>query len=193
MEKQTHWKNLTEMPYLGAYSLVGKKEMTLTIKEIKQELVTGSAGRKETCIVAYFTDAEKPMILNRTNCKTISKIYDTPIVEKWQGKKITIYASTTSLAGETVECLRVRPYEPMQQKAAPKCAECGCEISPAGKMSAEAVAVYTEKKYGSKLCAECAKALKNQIEQAEEIAEAKVEEEAKTTSTEIIDGEIVEG
>ena len=87
MEKQTHWKNLTEMPYLGAYSLVGKKEMTLTIKEIKQELVTGSAGRKETCIVAYFTDAEKPMILNRTNCKTISKIYDTPIVEKWQGKK----------------------------------------------------------------------------------------------------------
>lgn len=193
MEKQTHWKNLTEMPYLGAYSLVGKKEMTLTIKEIKQELVTGSAGRKETCIVAYFTDAEKPMILNRTNCKTISKIYDTPIVEKWQGKKITIYASTTSLAGETVECLRVRPYEPTQQKAAPKCAECGCEISPAGKLSAEAVAVYTEKKYGSKLCAECAKALKNQIEQAEEIAEAKVEEEAKTTSTEIIDGEIVEG
>lgn len=192
MEKQTHWKNLTEMPYLGAYSLVGKKEMTLTIKEIKQELVTGSAGRKETCIVAYFTDAEKPMILNRTNCKTISKIYDTPIVEKWQGKKITIYASTTSLAGETVECLRVRPYEPTQQKAAPKCAECGCEISPAGKMSAEAVAVYTEKKYGAKLCAECAKTLKNQIEQAEEIAEAKAEEEAKTTSREIIDGEIVE-
>ena len=195
MEKQTHWKTIADMPYLGAYALVGKKELVLTIKDIKQELVIGNAGKKETCIVAYFSEPEKPMILNRTNCKTISKIYDTPIIENWIGKKITVFASTTSLMGETVECLRVRPYAPTQQKSVPKCAECGCEISPAGKMSAEAVAVYTEKKYGAKLCAECAKTLKNQIEQAEEIAEkqAKAEEEAKTTSMEIIDGEIVEG
>ena len=49
------------------------------------------------------------MILNRTNCKIISKLYDSPYIEDWAGKQITIYASTTKLAGEVVECLRVRP------------------------------------------------------------------------------------
>ena len=156
MEKQTHWKTIADMPYLGAYALVGKKELVLTIKDIKQELVIGNAGKKENCIVAYFSEPEKPMILNRTNCKTITKIYDTPIIENWIGKKITIFASTTSLMGETVECLRIRPYPPVADKPAPKCEECGADITGVGKMTAEAVAVYTEKKYGSKLCAECA-------------------------------------
>ena len=44
MEKQTHWKTIADMPYLGAYALVGKKELVLTIKDIKQELVIGNAG-----------------------------------------------------------------------------------------------------------------------------------------------------
>jgi hypothetical protein len=154
----THWKQLANYDYLGAYSLGDKKELTITIKDIKQELVTGNAGRKETCIVAYFSDNDKPMILNKTNCKTIQKVYGTPNIEEWRGKKITIFASTTSLAGETVECLRIRPYLPVADKPAPKCADCGCDITAVGKMTAEATAIYTEKKYGVKLCAKCATA-----------------------------------
>ena len=106
----THWKQLANYDYLGAYSLNDKKEMTVTIKKVVQELVTVNAGRKENCIVAYFSDSDKPMILNKTNCKTITKLHGTPNIEEWQGKKITLFASTASLAGETVECLRIRPY-----------------------------------------------------------------------------------
>lgn len=167
----THWKNLADYTYLGAYSLNDKKEMTITIKDIKQELVTGNAGRKENCIVAYFSDSDKPMILNKTNCKTIQKVYGTPNIEEWCGKKITIFASTTSLAGETVECLRIRPYPPTPEKPAPKCEGCGANIVGMGKMTAEGIAVYTEKKYGKKLCAACATEMKKQIDQAEEAAE----------------------
>ena len=156
MEKLTHWKALAQYDYMGCFSLDNGKDKIVTIKEIKQELVTGNGGRKENCIVAYFTDAEKPMILNKTNCKTIQKLYITPMIEDWVGKKIVLFASTTSLAGETVECLRIRPYPPVADKPAPKCTDCGCDITSVGKMTAEAVAVYTEKKYGSKLCAECA-------------------------------------
>ena len=119
--EMTHWKNLASYDYLGAYSLENGKDKIVTIKEIKQELVTGNAGRKENCIVAYFSDAAKPMILNKTNCKTIQKLYNTPNIEEWRGKKITLFASTTSLAGETVECLRIRPYPPVADKPAPKC------------------------------------------------------------------------
>jgi hypothetical protein len=152
----THWKQLANYDYLGAYSLENGKDKTVTIKKIVQELVAGNAGRKENCIVAYFSDEEKPMILNKTNCKTIQKIYGTPLIEEWIGKKITLYASTTSLAGETVECLRIRPYPPAADKPAPKCEECGADITGVGKMTAEATAIYTEKKYGAKLCAKCA-------------------------------------
>jgi len=152
----THWKNLANYDYLGAYSLKNGKDKIVTIKEIKQELVTGNGGRKENCIVAHFSDEEKPMILNKTNCKTIQKVYSTPLVEEWVGKKIVLFASTTSLAGETVECLRIRPYPPVADKPAPKCTDCGCDITGVGKMTAESTAIYTEKKYGAKLCAKCA-------------------------------------
>jgi hypothetical protein len=152
----THWKNLANYDYLGAYSLENGKDKTVTIKKIARELVTGNAGRKENCIVAYFADEEKPMILNKTNCKTIQKVYGTPMIEEWVGKKIVLFASTTSLAGETVECLRIRPYPPVADKPAPKCEECGADITGVGKMTAEATAIYTEKKYGAKLCAKCA-------------------------------------
>jgi len=43
-----------------------------------------------------------------TNSKSIAKLYG-PFIEDWAGKKITLFASTTRLAGETVECLRIRP------------------------------------------------------------------------------------
>jgi hypothetical protein len=152
----THWKQLANYDYLGAYSLENGKDKTVTIKKIVKELVTGNAGRKENCIVAYFSDEEKPMILNKTNCKTIQKIYGTPMIEEWVGKKIILFASTTTLAGETVECLRIRPYPPVADKPAPKCYECGADITGVGKMTAEATAIYTEKKYGAKLCAKCA-------------------------------------
>lgn len=173
----THWKNLSNYDYLGAYSIEDNKELVVTIKQIGKELVTGNAGRTENCIVAHFSDSDKPMILNKTNCKTIQKLYGSPHIEDWIGKKIALFASTTQLAGEHVECLRVRPYLPVAEKPAPKCEGCGANIVGMGKMTAEGMAVYTEKKYGKKLCAACATEMKKQIEQAE--AEIAREEENK--------------
>lgn len=166
----THWKQLANYDYLGAYSLKNGKDKIVTIKKIVTELVTGNAGRKDNCIVAYFSDEEKPMILNKTNCKTIQKIYGTPLIEEWVGKKIVLFASTTSLAGETVECLRIRPYPPAADNPAPKCEECGADITGVGKMTAEATAIYTKKKYGSKLCAKCATQKAKEIREKEEQA-----------------------
>lgn len=55
------------------------------------------------------------MILNRTNCKTIAKIYQTNFIEEWSGKKIQIYAELVDAFGEQVEALRVRPFAPNLQ------------------------------------------------------------------------------
>lgn len=111
-EKLTHWKRLVNPDYLGVYSLDNGKDMTLTIDKVVREVVTSTGGKKEECTVAHFKEKVKPMILNRTNSKMIQRIYATPYIEKWNGKRITVYAATTKLAGEEVECLRIRQMKP---------------------------------------------------------------------------------
>lgn len=150
-----HWKKAFNPDYLGSWSLENGQDMILTIKSVGVETVTGEGGRKEECLVARFCEDVKPMILNKTNCKTISKIYKNPDYLSWFGKKIQIYQDKTKFAGEFVECLRIRQNIP---KEAVKilCEKCGKQILNMGTRTAEYLANYTREKYGKALCSECA-------------------------------------
>lgn len=117
MEHLTHWKNQFNYDYLGAYSLPDGKDITLTIKETKKEMVTGANGQKSECFVAYFHENVKPMILNKTNCKTIEKLYKTPNIEEWVNKQIQVGSARISAFGEITDCLRVRTFIPKQADA----------------------------------------------------------------------------
>lgn len=116
METKTHWKKLVNPNYLGAYSLNPGQELILTIKKVVREKVIGAAGKKEECTVCYFVENVKPMIFNRLNQKTISKIHGTPYIEDWEGKQIQVYAEMVDAFGERVEALRVRPTMPNKIK-----------------------------------------------------------------------------
>lgn len=110
----THWRRLINTKYLGAYSLPANKDLTVTIRSVNNELVEGDKGRKDQCIVAQIV-GNKPLILNKTNCKTIEKMYG-PVIENWAGKQITLYESTTRMGGEMVGCLRIRSNVPNVEK-----------------------------------------------------------------------------
>lgn len=127
MEKLTHWKKLINPDYLGAYSLDGMSEINVTIEKVVRELVTGNGGKKEECTVAYLKN-QKPFIINRTNGKTITKVLKSPYVEEWCGKTITLYATTTKVAGEEVECLRVRPVAPVEVDHTSRFYDCKTEV-----------------------------------------------------------------
>ena len=150
-QKLTNWKNLANYDYLGAYSLQGiVPEITLTIKTIKKERVTATGGASEDCIVVGFEEetkdgvAIKPMVMNKTNCKTISEIYKTPFIEEWIGKKITVYVTKTRFQRDMVDCLRVKNEVPSF-----KCSVCGKEIE-------ETVYKGSIAKYGKAYCSkEC--------------------------------------
>ena len=159
---ETHWKRLINPDYLGAYSLDPGKDMVLTIRQVRKELITGADGKKEECIVCYWEENQKPMILNVTNCKTISKLLQTPYIERWAGHRVQIGAEMVSAFGEKVEALRIRKRLPEDVKIA--CEECGQFIAPAFSMSVTQLAAYTKKKCGKQLCAECAKAKKEEKE-----------------------------
>jgi len=105
--EKTHWKKLQNPDFIGAYWLPEGQDVTVTIDHVVREMITGSGGKKEECTVAHLQGV-KPFILNVTNSKSIAKLYG-PYIEDWAGKQITLFASTAKLAGDVVECLRVRP------------------------------------------------------------------------------------
>lgn len=111
---KTHYKRLMNPDYIGAYSLNEGEDLTVVIAHVAREVITGTGGKKEECTVAHLKN-QKPMILNSTNQKSIAKLYG-PYIEDWAGKPITLFASTTKLAGDTVECLRIRPTVAKRQK-----------------------------------------------------------------------------
>lgn len=155
-EQLTHWKKLTNPDYLGSYALNPGEDLVVTIKSVGNESVTGTDGKKENCMVMRFQENVKPMVLNATNSKTITKLFKTPYVEQWVGRKIQIYVEKGVKAfGEIVDALRIRPFLPKEEK--PICSACKCEIQPFNGRSPQALANYTLQKYGKILCPECAK------------------------------------
>lgn len=156
-----HWKNLTNYNYLGAYSLESEptNQVNLTIKEFKKELVTTEGGKQDNCLVVYFNENQvntvvvKPMILNKTNCKTLQRLFNSGEVENWVGKKITIYSTTCKMGrNPNTPCLRVKDTLPEQTETPHYfCEICGQEIS-------EQYYNGFKKKYGVAVCSqECLK------------------------------------
>lgn len=154
---QTHWKKLHNPDYLGAYALDPGKDMIVTIKNVANEKVTGPDGKKEECMVMRFTENVKPLIVNATNAKTIQKMYKTPYIEEWQGRKIQLFVDQVKAFGEVVEALRIRPRIPTQENIPTKCADCGADIQSIGGKTPEYIAQYTYNKFGKQLCGDCAK------------------------------------
>ncbi|MGN1130431.1 MAG: hypothetical protein ACI4Q8_03685 [Ruminococcus sp.] len=165
----THWKKLTNPNYLGAYSIENGQDLILTIKYVNEETVIGTDGKKDNCVVCHFVENVKPMIFNSTNMKMITKLYQTPYIEDWTGKKIQVGIEKIKAFGEVVEALRIRKTIPqIQAKELPKCESCGNDIQPLNSMTSEQVALYTKNKYGKQLCSACATKLAQQVTEQNE-------------------------
>lgn len=152
----THWKKLTNPNYLGSYAFQPGEEKAVTIASVGQEAVTNPAEpeKKEKCIVARFVQDEKPLILNKTNCKTIEKLAGTPDIEQWGGVGIILCVQRVPAFGDLVEAVRIRPVKPFV------CSDCKGIITGYGDMTHAEVREHTRKTYGRQLCAECAKKAK---------------------------------
>lgn len=107
----THWKKLTNPNYIGAHDFQPGQELTVTIESVASELVKhfdGKSVEEDTCIIAKLKGAKKPMIVNKTNAKIITKNLGTPYIEEWAGKQITLYVAKVRAFGETVDAIRVK-------------------------------------------------------------------------------------
>jgi len=103
----THVEQLADRDYLGGYSLYGLDHLDAIIKEVKREEVPDQNGKKSPCVVAYFQNGIKPMILNSTNRKKIISLLGTPEIEKWSGVKIRIVTEKVKAFGAIHDALRI--------------------------------------------------------------------------------------
>ena len=120
MTKLTHYKTLQDPDYIGAYSLdkdgtYVDKDVLITMVEKKKIKTTEG---DEECIVATLK-GEKPMILNATNCKMLTKLFKSPHIEHWVGKPITLYVRKVKAWGDDVDALRIRDVLPVTKKIDP--------------------------------------------------------------------------
>ena len=112
--------------------------------------------------MAFFDEEEvngievKPMILNKTNCERIEKLYGTPYIEDWAGKRVIVMRTKTDFAGEKVDCLRIKmELPPFKAQSKPQKPTYCCSIC--GKVISEKIYNAAIDKFGVAVCSkECA-------------------------------------
>lgn len=107
---KTHFKKLKNTDYLGSWDLIDAngqtKNVTVTIKDIKKQMVHDGKGGQSECIVLFFNEC-KPMIMNATNLKVTAKVMGSNYIEDWVGKKIEIGTEKVRAFGEIHDALRI--------------------------------------------------------------------------------------
>ena len=106
--KTGHVQNTSDR-FVVAGDLQGK-DTKLTIVKVECSDETLGEGRKVKRIHVYFKGAQKPLLLNTTNTKSIIAMYGSKAAD-WVGKVITLYPSTCKFGRGMVDCIRVRATE----------------------------------------------------------------------------------
>jgi len=113
---KTHWRKFHETEFLGAHDLqgLGKEEIVLKIKSANGANVKDQNGSSSNCLTMTFEGGAKPMIINTTNAKAVSKVVGSNFIEDWPGHHITVYIQKDVKAfGSVVDALRIRTTKPV--------------------------------------------------------------------------------
>jgi hypothetical protein len=105
--------------YLKAADLKGKARI-VTIESARYEPLKSLDGKETQKIVLYFENVPKSLPLNATNFDAVCDATGFPDTEDWPGQRIELYPTKTSMGGQLVDCIRIRPPSaPRPAAAAP--------------------------------------------------------------------------
>jgi hypothetical protein len=114
-------RTMFDNKYLYHFDLPNPAGTTVKIVKVEPHVVEDPRTKtKQAKPLVYFRGQAKGLVFNKTNTKTVGQLYGFK-TEDWLGKFVTLYVTTTSAGGQTVECIRVRPQIP-QIKEAPDAA-----------------------------------------------------------------------
>jgi len=108
---KTHWMKNPNKNYLGNWDLPEKKDLILTIKSAKWEIVKNPITKAESeKRIIRFNEDVKPLICNETNAKAIMKSTNKEFMEDSIGCKISLYKADyfDRKEKENIKVVRVR-------------------------------------------------------------------------------------
>jgi len=153
-------------PYLGHWDVPDEGDLVVTIDKIYEEEVKNQHGTEARPVMYFREPGVKPMIVNKTNNDSITKLLGKRTKSNnWSGKKIALFEAPEPRSDDGY-ALRVRPYLPKTDEV--YCEECGALITDYeadGKThKAKAIATNTLRQFGKYLCYECAQKAKAEAE-----------------------------
>src|SRR6187549_594613 len=107
-----HVDQLWPSKYVKAQDLDGRT-VTVTIREVKIEEMTNNEQKVKKPVL-YFNEAEKALILNKTNGRTIAALYG-PETNNWTGQRITLFTKQIKYFEKMQLCIRVKGELPDAQ------------------------------------------------------------------------------
>ena len=118
---KTHYRAVAKSDHLSSADLEDMIEkgsdLIFKIKEVKQIFGARVAGKKIDANIAYFHEKIKPLVLNSTNGKVVSKFANSGFIEDWANISIELFIDhNVKLKGATVDGVRIRKTKPQPQK-----------------------------------------------------------------------------
>lgn len=151
------WERIINPNFLNA-ELIGDvgAEETVTIEDIESTMAFNPSARKEEPVICLYTKEHKPMILNKTNRKTLKRLFGSADPAACKGKKITLYVVSLNVGGNQTIGIRIKEYSEIL------CEECGKPLTATRSMSVAKLAEYSKTNTGRTLCLNCMKKLKEE-------------------------------
>ena len=109
MAEHIHWKKTTNPNYIGSWDFEDGNDKIVKVKAVEIETIQNAQGKEEKPVM-YFENGVKPLILNTTNMKAISKATGSDFLDEWVGKKLQLYVTLVSAFGDTTKAVRVREF-----------------------------------------------------------------------------------
>lgn len=119
-----HYRAVFKSDHLGSADLEemieeGKK-LVFTITHAKQFDENNQikvAGKSIAANIVYFKEGIKPLVINSTNGKVISKFAGSKFVEDWNNIIVELYIDpTVKMKGQVVGGVRIKPTQPLIKK-----------------------------------------------------------------------------
>lgn len=157
---KTHWKALADTSqYLGKQHFGPDEKKDVTIESVEEQVVENHAKRtKDVKAIMFFVEKDvRPWIVNKTNRSKIAELLDSPYIEDWAGKRITLFVDPkvpNNFDPSNPGAVRVWPKLPDGPVI---CEDCGSVIEARGDYSVNKIVTLTREKYGAALCWDCAK------------------------------------
>ena len=168
---KTHWKALADTSqYLGKQHFDADEKKDVTIESVEEQVVENHAKRtKDVKAIIHFKEPEvRPLIANKTNRQKIAELLDSPFIEDWYGKRITLWVDPkvpNNFDPGNPGAVRVWPVLPKDEHVI--CENCGVVIEAHGGYSVNKIVTRSRERWGEALCWECSMAKVNTDKEAE--------------------------